>query len=112
MSFIASSDTTSLDDTHPSVVFQISCTNGYPVASTNLGYSLLNGAIGTYSGSRVTWYTVTSWQPSLGNQLGDNGSYAYYGTKRLVENPDTRPPAPHCDGAARTWGQGLVPQAG
>ena len=32
----------SLDNDHPAVVFQNSCTNGYPETTTNLGYSLLH----------------------------------------------------------------------
>lgn len=98
-SFFTSSNTTSLDDAHPSVVFQVSCNNGDPGYTTNLGYSLLKqGAIGTYSASRVSWYAVTNWSPSLGTTYGDNASYAYYGTKRLVENPATE-----TTGAALQW---------
>ena len=39
--FFSSSDASILDDTHPSIVTQVSCTNGYPESSTNLGYKLL-----------------------------------------------------------------------
>lgn len=46
-----------LDDSCPAFTFQGSCSNGYPEASDNLGYSLLkNGAISTVSASRVSWY--------------------------------------------------------
>lgn len=45
------------DDSRPAFIFQGSCTNGYPEAIDNLGYSLLkNGAIDTVSASRVSWY--------------------------------------------------------
>ncbi len=88
--FIQSSDCPSLDDSHPSLVVQISCTNGYPEYDDNLGYSLLaNGAIGTYSASRVSWYVVATWDPSLAGTYGDNASYAYYITQRMVENDTT-----------------------
>ena len=53
----SSSDASYLDDAHPSFTFQNSCTNGSPEYSNNLGYALLrNGAIGTVSASRVSWY--------------------------------------------------------
>lgn len=46
-----------LDDNYPSFVFQCSCSNGYPEASYNLGYSLLRqGAVATVCASRVSWY--------------------------------------------------------
>jgi len=46
-----------LDDDYPSFTFQVSCYNGYPENSSNLGYSLLKqGAIGTVSATRVSWY--------------------------------------------------------
>ena len=94
-----SSDTTSLSNTYPSIVTQVSCTNGYPEDSNNLGYALLkNGAIATYSASRVSWYAIGSWSPSLGTAYGDNASYAYYITKRLVQNQSTE-----TTGAALQW---------
>ena len=97
--FMSSSDVSSLDDSHPSVVVQVSCNNGTPENSSNLGYSLLtNGAIATYSGSRVTWYAAADWQPSFGLSAGDNASYAYYITDRLVDNPTTE-----TTGAALQW---------
>ena len=73
-----------LDNDHPAVVFQNSCTNGYPESSTNLGYSLLlNGAIGTYSASRVSWFNT-------GVGYGDfdgsstNSGIAYEVTRRVA----------------------------
>ena len=46
-----------LNDTTPGFTFQGSCLNGQPEATDNLGYKLLwNGAIGTVSASRVSWY--------------------------------------------------------
>jgi len=45
-----------VDDTHPAFTFQISCSNGQPSASGNLGYSLLkNGAINTASASNSSY---------------------------------------------------------
>lgn len=84
---INSTDTALLDDSHPSVVVQVSCLNGYPEDPFNLGTALLNhGAIGTYSATRDSWYDEGVWQPS---QRGDNASLAYYITRRLVGNPTT-----------------------
>ena len=57
-----------------------------------------NGAIGTFSASRVSWYDVTSWYPSLGTIYGDNASYAYYITQKLVQSPTTE-----SLGAALQW---------
>ncbi len=49
-----------LDNTHPAVVFANSCTNGYPENTENLGYSLLlNGAVGAYTASRVSWFNAS-----------------------------------------------------
>ncbi|MBN1592203.1 MAG: hypothetical protein JW941_03005 [Candidatus Coatesbacteria bacterium] len=45
-----------LDDSHPAFTFQISCSNGLPSSTINLGYSLLkNGAVSTCSASAVAW---------------------------------------------------------
>jgi hypothetical protein len=46
-----------LDDTHPSFVFQSSCSNAMPEDTSNIAYTMLrNGAIATSGGTRVTWY--------------------------------------------------------
>ena len=83
---ISSSDANSLDDDHPSFVYQCSCTNGYPENSYNLGVSLLNnGAIATVSASRVSWYAVTSWRTSL-KYYCDNASIGYYYGEELIVN--------------------------
>ncbi len=51
--------TSSLDDDHPSFVYQNSCTNGYPENSSNLQYSLLKqGAVASVSASRVSWFNT------------------------------------------------------
>ncbi|MBN1592204.1 MAG: hypothetical protein JW941_03010 [Candidatus Coatesbacteria bacterium] len=58
-----------LDDSHPAFTFQISCLNGSPYYSTNLGYSLLkNGAICTGSAAE--------------SSLGTYGHYDEYGCER------------------------------
>jgi len=78
-----------LNNDHPSFVVQVSCTNGYPENSNNLGYSLLrNGAIATVSSSRVSWYKVGSWSTGLGNSYGDNASYAYQIFRRMIESEE------------------------
>jgi hypothetical protein len=47
-----------LDDSKPAFTFQISCDNGYPEFSDNLGYMLLKrGAVATVSASRLSWYS-------------------------------------------------------
>ena len=52
-----SAQTQYLDDQYPSFTFQVSCLNGYPENSNNLGYALLKrGAITTDSATRVSWY--------------------------------------------------------
>ena len=51
--------TASLDDGHPSFVYQCSCTNGYPENTNNLQYTVLKrGGIATVSASRVSWYNA------------------------------------------------------
>ncbi|MGB2955696.1 MAG: lamin tail domain-containing protein, partial [Anaerolineales bacterium] len=48
-----------LYDDYPSFVYLNSCTNGYPESSGNLGYALLkNGAIGTISASRDSYFNT------------------------------------------------------
>uniref|UniRef100_UPI003593DC3C C25 family cysteine peptidase n=1 Tax=Desulfococcus sp. TaxID=2025834 RepID=UPI003593DC3C len=64
------SSSINLDNAHPSFTFQCSCNNAYPEYEDNLGYSLLvNGAIGTISATRVSWYYVgdSFWEISGGN---------------------------------------------
>lgn len=94
----SSSDCSSLNDSYPSFAVLVSCLNGYPENSGNLGYSLLKqGAIGTFSGSRVTWYAIGSWNTSRGGSYGDNASYAYRIFNRMsAATPDTA-------GAALVW---------
>jgi len=89
---IGSSDTSSLDDNHPSHVYMCSCLNGYPETmsatptSCNLGTAALyNGAITTVSASRVSWYAVTSWSTAL-KYYCDNASIGYYYGQELVAN--------------------------
>ncbi|MCP4639615.1 MAG: hypothetical protein GY851_04250, partial [bacterium] len=73
-----SSNCSALNDSYPSYVVQVSCNNGWPENTGNLGYSLLkNGAIGTVSASRVSWYAVANWYTGLYSSCGDNASYGY-----------------------------------
>ncbi len=47
-----------LDDTHPSMTFQVSCYNSHPETSDNLSYSiLLNGGITAIGATRISWYS-------------------------------------------------------
>jgi len=81
----SSSDCPSLSDAHPSFVVQVSCTNGDPTQSNNLGYSLLKcGAIDTISASAISWYGVGSWSTSTGIGYGDNASYGFYVFSRMA----------------------------
>jgi len=73
-----------LDNNHPAVVFQNSCTNGYPENTGNLGYSLLlNGAIGTYSASRVSWFNTGVGYGEF-NGSSTNSGIAYEVTRRVA----------------------------
>jgi hypothetical protein len=64
------SDCTYLDDNYPSFTFQCSCLNSHPETANNLAYELLkNGAIGTVSATRVSWYFMgdSAWEIPGGN---------------------------------------------
>ena len=51
--------TSSLDDDHPSFTYLCSCNNAYPENSNNLAYSILKqGGIGTVSATRVSWFNI------------------------------------------------------
>ncbi|MEN9309372.1 MAG: hypothetical protein RL173_3304, partial [Fibrobacterota bacterium] len=79
----SSSDASYLNDAYPSFTFQNSCTNGAPEWSNNLGYALLrNGAIGTVSASRVSWYWVG--QSSFVGSPQSNAMMAYAYTGALT----------------------------
>ena len=83
---ISSGDAASLDDNHPSFVYQCSCTNGYPENSGNLGATLLNnGVISTVSASRVSWYAKAQWRTTF-KYYCDNASIGYYYGEELVAN--------------------------
>lgn len=54
-----SSQTPSLDDDHPSFVYQNSCDNGYPEDPSNLQYALLKGgAVATVGATRVSFFNT------------------------------------------------------
>ena len=83
--FFDSWDCPVIDNNYPSFVVQVSCNNGWPELNTNLGYSLLKqGAIGTISGTRVTWYSIGSWNTGKGANVSDNASYGYYCFDRMA----------------------------
>ncbi|KPA17794.1 secreted protein containing Peptidase S8 and S53, subtilisin, kexin, sedolisin [Candidatus Magnetomorum sp. HK-1] len=88
--FWGNTDCDELDNDHPSFVIQVSCNNGWPEHSTNLGYSLLkNGAIATISSTRVSWYKIGTWGTTDGNVFGDNASYAYHMVDRMITHNET-----------------------
>ena len=69
-------EATYLDNSRPALTFQVSCNNGEPEQGDNLGYALLRqGAIGTVSASRVSWYAVGQW--SAHYDCGDNATLSY-----------------------------------
>ncbi|MDI7274606.1 MAG: C25 family cysteine peptidase [Anaerolineae bacterium] len=88
VAFIDSADVPVLSDSYPSFVVQVSCLNGYPESSANLGYRLLeHGAVGTVSSSRVSWYYLGAWAPGPGEGSADNASFGYYiFSKMAAEN--------------------------
>jgi hypothetical protein len=84
------SDCAALDNNYPSFVVQVSCDNGWPENVINLGYRLLKrGAIGTISGTRVTWYSIGSWNTGIGAANGDNASYGYYCFDRMANSGES-----------------------
>lgn len=78
-----------LDNTHPAFVVPVSCEVAHPENSGNLAYRLLeNGAIGTFAATRVSWYAIGSWEPSIGLSYADNASHAYYIFSRMAAGND------------------------
>jgi len=78
-----------LDDTHPAFVAPVSCEVAHPENTNNLAHRLLkNGAIGTFAGTRVTWYAIGSWDTSVGLTYADNASHAYYIFNRMAADND------------------------
>jgi hypothetical protein len=95
-----------LDDTHPSFVVQVSCSNAWPENSANLAYSLLkHGAIGTFAGTRVTFYQKGSWSTSIGPSSGDSASYGYYIFSQMAQGDTAAAALNWCRGNFGTdWG--------
>jgi subtilase family serine protease len=84
--FWGSDNCPDLDDDYPSFVIHVSCNNGYPEETSNLGYALLkNGAISTVSSSRVSWYYLGEWVYGA----GDNASYAYCIYDRMISEKES-----------------------
>ena len=77
--------TSSLDDDHPSFVYQCSCLNAYPETPTNLAYSILKqGGIATVSATRVSWYSKYVYYGGFDGSSTNSGiGYEY--VKRLVQ---------------------------
>jgi hypothetical protein len=78
------SQTASLDDSHPSFVYQCSCLNGYPENTGNLQYTVLKrGGIATVSASRVSWFnTGVGYGDFDGSTTNSGIGYEY--TERIV----------------------------
>jgi len=82
MNIFSSSQTDKLDNDHPSFVFCGSCLNSHPETTNNLGYAMLvNGAIATVGGTRVTIYVTP--QHEFEGEVSDQG-YIYRFGKYLV----------------------------
>ncbi|RKY12412.1 MAG: hypothetical protein DRP65_01385 [Planctomycetota bacterium] len=76
-----------LDNAHPSFIVPVSCQVAHPEDLNNLAHCLLkNGAIGTFAGTRVTWYMAGSWNTGLGPLVGDDASYGYYIFSRIAQD--------------------------
>ncbi|NLD93175.1 MAG: hypothetical protein GX639_10965, partial [Fibrobacter sp.] len=60
-----------LDDTHPSMTFQVSCYNSHPETRDNLSYSLLlNGGITAIGATRESWYSDDTYYAKTGYNCG------------------------------------------
>ncbi|MHC1728386.1 MAG: C25 family cysteine peptidase [Syntrophobacteraceae bacterium] len=80
----SSGQSADLDNTHPAVVFSNSCTNGYPETTNNVGYSLLlNGAVGAYSATRVSWFNMYVGYGDFDGSSTNSG-LAYEVTRRVA----------------------------
>ncbi|MFA6023043.1 MAG: LamG-like jellyroll fold domain-containing protein [Candidatus Pacearchaeota archaeon] len=87
--FFNNEDANVLDDNYPTFVIQVSCDNGHPEDSNNLGYSLLkNGAISTISSSRNSYYQGEAGEIYYENSwpftVGDDAGYSYFMFNRMV----------------------------
>ncbi|MHB1319457.1 MAG: C25 family cysteine peptidase, partial [Anaerolineae bacterium] len=82
--FFGSGDTFRLDNARPAFVVLVSCDGGEPEHLDNLGYRLLvNGAVGTVSSSRLSWYVMGAWAPRDGAGWADNASVGYRILQRM-----------------------------
>jgi len=80
---IRNTDSTSLNDNKPPIVFGTSCNTAHPETSNNLGAALLTQGASAYIGStRIAWGTVGWTNPTMG---GIN-SISYYFVNNLVTN--------------------------
>ncbi len=68
------------------IVFQVSCLNGYPEDKYNLGYNLLKKALATISASRVSWYIVGMWGPPDLEFYADNANIGYSTLTEMIKN--------------------------
>jgi len=86
-SFYSTSDCSELDNTHPSFVTMVACSNGRPENHSNLGYeTLVHGGIGVVSATR-TLDLGHGWDNSVWETWGDPASYAYKINERMIEDP-------------------------
>ena len=80
---MSTSQSAQLDDTYPAHCYQISCHNGKPERSDNLGYAILkNAGVSTIASAVQVLYSATM------KELGTSGStrhWAYMYAKQLIE---------------------------
>jgi hypothetical protein len=75
-----------LNDTFPSITFQVSCNNAQPDSIDNIAYTLLtNGGIATVASTRVSWYWIGETEFS-GQVSTSNSGMAYQFTKYITKD--------------------------
>jgi len=81
---MSTSQSAQLDDTYPAHCYQISCHNGKPEQSDNLGYALLkNAGVSTIASAVQVLYSASM------KELGTSGStrhWAYMYAKKMIED--------------------------
>lgn len=86
-SFLNSGDDYKLSRNHLAFVFQMSCSNGFPENSDNLGFALLKrgAAIATVSSSRVGWYATGNWSSLYYSATTDGIGLGFNFLKKLIK---------------------------
>ena len=108
--FMTSNAAWQLNNAYPAFVVQVSCMNGYPESGSNLGYRLLqNGAVGTISSSRLSYYVLGPWSYPGDPGLGDNPTLAYQVLDRMSRLDESIGQAlAYYRAHAQIWGSGAL----